>query len=345
MKLFQLQIRARSKWLTVALFSAVAVCVALPARSIQDLQAQLNTLPTAGPSRGESPAQAEERSTGCLTCHTRLENRNMHPEDTVVLGCTDCHGGDASVRAASVSDTEAKRRAHVPPRFAADAARGGHPAEVYTRWLRESPEFIRFVNPGDLRVAAQTCGTAGCHTQEVRNVHTSMMSHGAMLWEAALYNNGSWPYKNAQFGEAYTADGKPERLRTWPPPTAEETRIKGVLPYLDPLPRWENSQPGNVLRPFERGGGKRPELGIPDPDEDSGAPDTKLSDRGLGTELRTDPVVLGLQKTRLLDPLLNLPGTNEEPGDFRASGCSGCHVVYANDRDPEHSAGYGPMAI
>jgi len=109
MKLFQLQIRARSKWLTVALFSAVAVCVALPARSIQDLQAQLNTLPTAGPSRGESPAQAEERSTGCLTCHTRLENRNMHPEDTVVLGCTDCHGGDASVRAASVSDTEAKR--------------------------------------------------------------------------------------------------------------------------------------------------------------------------------------------------------------------------------------------
>ena len=324
----------------MALFSAVAVCVALPARSIQDLQSQLNTLPTAGPSRGESPAQAEERSTGCLTCHTRLENRNMHPEDTVVLGCTDCHGGDASVRAASVSDTEAKRRAHVPPRFAADAARGGHPAEVYTRWLRESPEFIRFVNPGDLRVAAQTCGTAGCHTQEVRNVHTSMMSHGAMLWEAALYNNGSWPYKNAQFGEAYTADGKPERLRTWPPPTAEETRIKGVLPYLDPLPRWENSQPGNVLRPFERGGGKRPELGIPDPDEDSGAPDTKLSDRGLGTELRTDPVVLGLQKTRLLDPLLNLPGTNEEPGDFRASGCSGCHVVYANDRDPEHSAGY-----
>ena len=26
-------------------------------------------------------------------------------------------------------------------------------------------------------------------------------------------------------------------------------------------------------------------------------------------------------------------GTNDHPGDYRSSGCSGCHVVYANDRD------------
>jgi len=38
--------------------------------------------------------------------------------------------------------------------------------------------------------------------------------------------------------------------------------------------------------------------------------------------LRTDPVFLGLQKTRLLDPLLSFPGTNDQPGDYRASGCS-----------------------
>src|SRR5579885_1859658 len=69
-------------------------------------------------------------------------------------------------------------------------------------------------------------------------------------------------------------------------------------------------------------------------------PDDKLSDRGFGTELRTDPVFLGLQKTRLLDPALSLPGTNDHPGDYRASGCSGCHVIYANDRDPAHSGDY-----
>ena len=50
--------------------------------------------------------------------------------------------------------------------------------------------------------------------------------------------------------------------------------------------------------------------------------------------------VLNIHKTRLNDPFIWLMGTNDNPGDYRASGCSGCHVVYANDRDPFHSAGY-----
>jgi hypothetical protein len=116
--------------------------------------------------------------------------------------------------------------------------------------------------------------------------------------------------------------------------------MKGVLPSLEPLERWEISQPGNLLRIFERGGHRKPEIGIPGLDEDPGRPDTKLGERGFGTLLRTDPIFLGLQKTRLLDPLLHFPGTNDEPGDYRNSGCSGCHVIYANDNSPEHSAGY-----
>ena len=78
-----------------------------------------------------------------------------------------------------------------------------------------------------------------------------------------------------------------------------------------------------MLRAFERGGEKRAEIGNPDREELPGKPDTKLSDRGLGTGLRTDPVFLGLQKTRLLDPLLSMPGTNDQPGDYRGSGCYG----------------------
>src|SRR3989454_1093834 len=125
-----------------------------------------------------------------------------------------------------------------------------------------------------------------------------------------------------------------------PKPTFEETRVKGVIPELDPLFRWETSQPGNVLRVFERGGHKKAEIANPDREEDPGKPDDKLSDRGFGTGLRTDPVFLGLQKTRLLDPILSLPGTNDHPGDYRASGCTACHVIYANDRDPLHSGAY-----
>ena len=107
------------------------------------------------------------------------------------------------------------------------------------------------MNPGDLRVAHLSCGN--CHADQVLQVTKSMMTHGAMLWGAALYNNGSVPFKWARFGESYSMNGTPQRLQTVPPPTPDETAMKGVVAYLDPLPRFEVSQPGNVLRIFERG--------------------------------------------------------------------------------------------
>lgn len=289
----------------------------------------------------------DARSAGCLTCHTKVDEASMHPGGTVKIGCADCHGGNPEVSlaggasAGSAAYDQAKAQAHPNARVAAFARTSANPERAYTEWLRESQEYIRFINPGDLRVADRTCGA--CHAAEVMNVRTSMMTHGAMLWGAALYNNGSVPYKNPRYGESYAPDGSPQRLQSFPAPTPEETRTKGVLPYLEPLPRWEIMQPGNVLRVFERGGFKRPEIGNPTRVEEPGRPDAKLSDRGFGTLLRTDPVFLGLQKTRLLDPLLSFPGTNDQPGDYRGSGCTGCHVVYANDRSPAHSAQYAPF--
>src|SRR5207245_2859583 len=123
-------------------------------------------------------------------------------------------------------------------------------------------------------------------------------------------------------------------------PTPEETLRKGILPFLDPLPRFEVGQPSNVLRVFERGQQRQLELGVPFVDEAPGKPANRLSPRGLGTLNRTDPVWLNLQRTRLLDPLLSFLGTNDQPGDYRSSGCTACHVVYANDRDPRHSGLY-----
>jgi hypothetical protein len=267
---------------------------------------------------------------GCISCHKTTDEPTMHPSGTVALGCVDCHGGNGA--------ETTKERGHPRPTLRNVWVSAANPERLYTEWLRESQDYIQFVNPGDLRVVDRTCGR--CHAAEVMNVRTSMMTHGAMLWGAALYNNGSVPFKNPRYGESYAPDGTPQRLQTWPPPTAEETRTKGVLPFLEPLPRWEIMQPGNVLRVFERGGFKRSEIGNPTRFEEPGRPDAKLSDRGFGTLLRTDPVFLGLQKTRLLDPLLSFPGTNDQPGDYRGSGCTACHVVYANDRSPVHSAQY-----
>jgi hypothetical protein len=292
----------------------------------------------------------EAKSAGCLDCHQPMDTPTLHESAAVRIGCVDCHGGDATVRGArgqrpgQAAYEEAKRRAHVHPRFppawGKSRTPAANPVRSYTLLNRESPEFIRFINPGDLRVAHLTCGVEGCHPGEVATVRKSMMAHGAMLWGAALYNNGAFPLKNPRFGEAYAPDGTPVRLQTSPPPTTDEMRRKGVLPYLDPLPRWEVTQPGNILRVFERGGRRRLEVGLPDREEEPGKPDKGLSPRGLGTLNRTDPVFLGLQKTRLFDPTLWFLGTNDHPGDYRSSGCTACHVIYANDRSEVHSGPY-----
>ncbi|WZO97940.1 hypothetical protein EP7_004992 [Isosphaeraceae bacterium EP7] len=277
----------------------------------------------------QSDVALASKSNGCVSCHQG--SHDPHLKATVRLGCTDCHGGNAS----TVNVNEAHPISRMPEAWRNGS---GNPVRSYTLLNHESPEYIRFVNPGDLRVAHISCGTSGCHPNEVMQNRKSMMTHGAMLWEAALYNNGSFPKKRAQFGESYSMNGVPQRIQTVPPPTQDEIDRKGVLPYLDPLPQFEITQPGNVLRIFERGGRGRPETGIPDIFEDPGRPRVRLSNRGLGTLNRTDPVFIGLQKTRLLDPTLNFLGTNDHAGDYRSSGCTACHVMYANDRSPVHSS-------
>lgn len=297
--------------------------------------------PTDDPS-DETVANAPQRqkkvnpkSQGCITCHKGTESMHSSGDDDLGIGCADCHGGDPAATA--------KEKAHVLPRLKDVWKTTANPKQLHATQNLESDEFIRFVNPGDWRAADLSCGTSECHARETAWAKKNMMSHGGMLWAAALYNNGAFPYKSARFGEAYGKDGVALQVFTNPAPTSEEIIKKGILPYLMPLPRWEVTQPGNILRVFERGGEKKglpSDIGSPSPEELAGKPEVKLSDRGLGTRLRIDPVFLGLQKTRLLDPILSHMGTNDNPGDYRSSGCTACHVVYANDRDPKHSGIY-----
>ncbi|MFN2475134.1 MAG: hypothetical protein ABR526_02190, partial [Chthoniobacterales bacterium] len=287
------------------------------------------THPSNAPRRNwidQTQAEANAKSVGCNECHNGVEP--MHAASHVVLGCTDCHGGNAA-RAL------AKEQAHVLPKNKEFWRTSANPPNSNVWLNHESPEFIRFMNPGDLRVAQQACGL--CHGEIVRNVQHSMMNHGAMLWGAALYNNGGFYLKNYRFGQNYGADGVPLRLNNYTPVSAEDTQRHGILPFLDPLPRFNLGQPGNILRIFEKGGEKQLQLGNPTVAEPPGKPGRRLSERGLGTLNRTDPVFLGIQKTRLHDPLLGFLGSNDHPGDYRSSGCSACHVIYANDRSPTNS--------
>ncbi len=276
----------------------------------------------------QTPEDARRKSVGCMDCHKTTDAHTMHDSPNVVLGCTDCHGGNAA-RGLGI------QTAHVLPQNPEFWESSANPQNSTVLLNHESSEFIRFVNPGDLRVADVACGL--CHSDIVKRVRSSMMNHGAMLWNAAAYNNGAINLKNPVIGQAYGADGLPLKLENPFTPTEAETKKFGFLPYIIPIPRFNRSQPGNLFRIFEKGGMTPLSLGISTLDEPPGKPERRLSERGLGTLNRTDPVVLGAQKTRLHDPLLGFMGSNDRPGDYRSSGCSACHVVYANDRSPTNS--------
>lgn len=269
------------------------------------------------------------KSRGCITCHEH--SKDPHASDFVRLGCTDCHGGDPTPGLTM-------RQAHPEPRNPVFFESSANPSASDVLLNHESPEYIQFVNPGDLRVAQKTCGD--CHAESVDHVNHSMMRHGAMLWGAAAYNNGAYPLKDAIFGQAYGANGVSLALQSPIKVTPEMQRTMGIVQEVFPLPRFNISQPGNIFRIFEKGGSKLGELGNPDPNEAPGKPFRRLGERGLGTFSRVDPVIIGAHKTRLHDPLLDFFGSNDRPGDYRSSGCTACHVVYANDRSPSNSGWY-----
>ena len=299
-----------------------------PAISVRESPATNAAIPKAN-TFDQSKAAVLKKSRGCIDCHEH--SKDPHDSEYVRLGCTDCHGGDATPGLTM-------RQAHPEPRNPVFFESSANPSDSSVLLNHESPEYIQFVNPGDLRVAKKTCGD--CHAESVDHVGHSMMRHGAMLWGAAAYNNGAYPVKDAIFGQAYGHNGVALALKSPVKVTPEMQKTMGIVDEIFPLPRFNVGQPGNLFRIFEKGGTRLPELGSPDPFEAPGKPFRRLGERGLGTFSRVDPVIIGAQKTRLHDPLLDFFGSNDRPGDYRSSGCTACHVVYANDRSPSNSGFY-----
>jgi hypothetical protein len=369
--------------------TAILLLAASPAALAAEAKPVERSYTTAPPAPSFQTAEAAAaKSAGCITCHTDSDAKTMHASSAVVLGCTDCHGGDAGVEVPAGYEgkhgtrepigpinpleseyghnshthageeaarhyegpyLQAMERAHVLPRYPErwlwPASR--NPEGSYAHLNDEAPEFVRFINPGDLRVADEACGA--CHLPIVKATKTSLMATSAMLWGGASYNNGILPYKRYILGEYYDRESEWGGVKNSVEVTPEMAK-RGILPIIYPLPAWEVIPPADIFRVFERGGRNIgttfPETGLPNSTgltqrlEEPGRPDIRQSNRGPGTGSRIAVPVLNIHKTRLNDPHLWFLGTNENPGDFRSSGCSACHVVYANDRDPRHSAIY-----
>ena len=305
----------------------------------------------------QSAHAVQTKSEGCQSCHTETDNKTMHANPAVQLGCTDCHGGDAQVflgagisSKADLRYKQAMEAAHVLPQYPDEwhYPSSANPKQTYALLNRESPEFVRFINPSDYRVAREACGA--CHLPTIEAAERSLMATSAMLWGGAAYNNGILPFKRYMLGEGYNRNGDSVVVKGPVVPDAQALLEHSILPELYPLPAWETIKPGDIFRVFERGGRNIsnlfPETGLPNAlgqlqrIEEPGKPDIRQSNRGPGTGGRISVPVINITKTRLNDPHTWFLGTNDQPGDYRSSGCASCHVVYANDRDPRHSGPY-----
>ncbi|MBX3482347.1 hypothetical protein [Phenylobacterium sp.] len=345
------------KWLRLGALAALTVLAPISLKASEAEKPVKRSYVMAAPAKlGMSDEEVDAASKGCVSCHTDSDAKSMHVSEAVKLGCTSCHGGDPNVIApaglamTSPEYVRLRDKGHVLPKYPKTWhwPSSANPKQSYTLLNKESPEYIRFVNPSDYRVARLACGA--CHMELIEKAERSLMATGAMFFGGASYNNGILPYKNYVLGEAYTAHGEPAKvLSPGNPPgtvTPEQAR-RGAIAALYPAPTWHVTPPGDIFRVFERGGRnintQFAEVGLPNANgalqrlEEPGRPDLKQSNRGPGTGLRVAIPLLNIHKTRLNDPFTWFLGTNDQPGDYRSSGCASCHVVYANNRQHQAS--------
>ncbi|MBI5366764.1 MAG: hypothetical protein HZA54_06985 [Planctomycetes bacterium] len=138
----------------------------------------------------------------CVTCHKGIEE--MHP--WAKIGCVDCHGGDP--------DAEEKAKAHVAP---------VKPIPNDERVLPANYDlpYLRFRNPTNLRVVAQTCAT--CHKGQCDTFAHSIHATTAGHLSDGFYENGVAKDKRSAYGVFPVSDDRPGL-----PP--------GALPRLAVLP-------------------------------------------------------------------------------------------------------------
>ncbi len=137
----------------------------------------------------------------CLSCHAGIEQ--AHP-GIDPGACVTCHGGDgtstdqALAHVAPPADYFEIRGSELP------AAPEGYIKDMTPDMLdRIDPDYVRFINPGDIRVAGEVCGD--CHPEQVAGVRRSVMTTNAGHYMPTLYYAGLQD-QQAQYGSIAAED-------------------------------------------------------------------------------------------------------------------------------------------
>lgn len=246
----------------------------------------------------------------CIGCHGLASSdggegiENAHP--WAYLGCVDCHGG-TGVDPANPVRQLAKDEAHVhiPHEIAQDGSVTTPTRTAYENYylaragverLEGGPEWIRFMNPGDLRVVDSTCSRAGCHEGAGEKVRRSVMSTVTGKLDAMLYAVGI--PRAPDLAPMLGNDSVGKRLATW-----------GAAHVDDP--EWD------------------PDLAPPGSVPHVHALETvdRETDKPFGTFTEED--VYKETVNKLCGTChLGHNGKNDSYANFRSSGCTACHMPY-----------------
>jgi hypothetical protein len=251
-------------------------------------------------------------------CHAGLSVvEQIHP--FAAVRCVECHGGDEA--------QADKARAHVPR----PANFGEFPLTAGSHTTAEPPKekrgprafrlddptnsdhrdpallaYRRFLNPGDLLVAHQSCGQGGCHGEVVDRATRSLHATMAGLMSGVFYANG---HPGASPGRREDFVGNATDRRD----ADKFAKLAIVLPRGEPLvdPNFDPTIPG-TLRSIARE--------VPRNDEERR--NAKKSDTlgMISFYVQTD-----CSRCHLYT------GGSKAPGDYRSTGCTACHVYYRSE--------------
>ena len=246
-------------------------------------------------------------------CHDGLKVvEQIHPFFSTK--CVDCHGGNAQATT--------KTEAH-PPR---PANFGDYPLQAGTHstnspavekrgpapYRQGDPTnadhsdaamlaYRRFLNPGDLLVADQGCGTSACHQDVVDRVKKSLHATMAGLMNGIYYVNGHPDASAGTVGDFARND------------TDKTATMAVLLPNGAPLvdANFDSTIEGTV-----------PTL----------AREVPRNDEALRNADKTDP--LGMATFYIQTDCARChiyTAGNKTPGTYHSTGCTACHTTYANE--------------
>ncbi len=312
----------------------------------------------AGAARRDARQRPTPKARAASPATPRPTHRPCTTIAAVVLGCADCHGGDATVMApdGSGENRSANMRRCAITRMCCRAIRktwnyphSANPRKATPCSTAKRRNIVRFVNPSDYRVARAilrrlpSAGNPGGGTladgDRCDVLRAARPTTTASCRDQESTDPAARPIPATASPRKIVSPGAP------PGTVTEDQKSAARCPPLIPLPTWQVMPPADIFRVFERGGRtigtSSPKSACPNSNgelqklEEPGRPDIKPVQSRHGHRACASPIpVLNIHKTRLNDPFMWFMGTNDQPGDYRQSGCAGCHVVYANDREP-----------